>query len=172
MRSRAKESRRATLRRAVTVDCQVLSEYWDEPVRIEASDLSHEGMWLDTPLPLEMGEPLLLSFTPPRTELPITAVARVARVGMWRRARDRYPIGMGLSFTDVEPGERELLRTSLLGIPPRLPRRRLPAPLPPGDFPALSLPPVLDAELHLDEADFKPLAGLITSACTPYRWQH
>ncbi len=124
-------SRRRSLRRAVAVPCGLQSSYWDGALTLPASDLSNEGVWIDTPLPLEPGEEIVLSFNPPgqpRAEL--WATAEVARVGMWRRSVDSFPVGMGLIFTYVSDLDRALLRHALRGRPPRLPSRRLPPPLP------------------------------------------
>ncbi len=124
-------SRRRSLRRAVTVPCGLQSSYWDGALTLPASDLSNEGMWIDTPLPLEPGEEIVLSFNPPgqpRAEL--WATAEVARVGMWRRSEDPFPVGMGLIFTYFSDLDRALLSHALRGRPPRLPARLRPPPLP------------------------------------------
>ena len=175
MRQRNGKSRRSVLRRAVQVECEVVSDYWDEPLPMPASDLSHQGLWLDTPLPIETGEQLLVALTPPDGRAkPLHAVAEVARVGLWRRRRDRFPVGMGLRFVDIHRTDRERLRQSLLGIPPRLPRRRLtmPPPLPPTYLADLALPPVLDPETPLEDFSFSSLAELITSPAGSYAFRN
>lgn len=123
---------RRSLRRRVAIECVVHSDYWDGGVALAASDLSDDGLWIDTTVVLDEGEALILSFAPPGfSRADIWVEARVARVCLARRRADLTPTGMGLSFTYVSASDRSLLAYSLLGRPPRLPRvRRRPPPLP------------------------------------------
>jgi len=101
-------------------------------VSLAASNVSNEGVWIDTPYTLELGEELVLSFLPPgaRQGEEVWAVAEVARVGIWRRRLDPWPAGMGLTFRYLSYVDRQFLARSLVGYPPRLPHRREPPPLP------------------------------------------
>jgi PilZ domain-containing protein len=114
------EVRRA-MRRALTVDCEVVSVYWDEPLQHIATDLSPFGMWIDTLFPLHRGAELVVCFTPPRGETELMLFARVTRVVS--RLRDGGRIGMGLEFVAMDDAERAVLSLGLRGIPPRLLRR-------------------------------------------------
>jgi hypothetical protein len=114
----------------VVLDCGLQNELWDGIVALRASDLSQEGLWLDTPFALDPGEELVVSFVPPGESQELWACAQVARVGMWRRDSDPWPVGMGLTFTYVSSTDRRYLARALMGHPPRLPVRRRPPPLP------------------------------------------
>lgn len=116
-------SRRRSLRRAVALECQVLSDLWDGQAPFVATNLSPEGLWLQTPLPLERGEELLVTLSPPRwgEREPLMALAQVARVGMFRRRGEATGAGMGLSFVDIDAAQRAALGRCLRGLPPPLP---------------------------------------------------
>jgi hypothetical protein len=124
--------RRRSLRRALSLECALQSELWDGLVSFGATDVSEEGLWVDTPYALDLGEELVLSFLPPGAPpgQELWAVAEVARVGLWRRRSDPGPPGMGLAFRYVSAVDRRFLARALVGHPPRLPRRRGPPPLP------------------------------------------
>ncbi|MDD9938326.1 MAG: PilZ domain-containing protein [Myxococcales bacterium] len=122
-------SRRRAPRRAVDLECEVRSSLWDGALPFQVRDLSPVGMWLDTSLPLDEGDEVLLSFRPPRwseAEWPLIARGAVARVGLHRRRHDARPSGMGLSFKGLEPGELCRLEDVLIGLPLPVP----PSPLP------------------------------------------
>lgn len=114
---------RRAVRRAVALECSVLSEEWDEAAPHLLTDLSPFGAWLETSLPLEPGSTVLLSFLPPRQtrvhELLVSAT--VARAHLRRRRDDGPVAGMGVRFTDLSPAEFERLSLCLRGLPPPLP---------------------------------------------------
>lgn len=141
-------SRRSSLRRAVRLETDVLCDIWDTRVPLLATDLSDEGLWLQSQLPLEVGEQLIVSFRPPRWQgqEPITALAEVARVGMYRRRPDRASSGMGLRFVELDDTLSVALRESLRGLPPPLPGHGTDMP------PALRLQGPLDAAPSNDVA--------------------
>lgn len=118
--------RRRSLRRAVRVEAEVASNLWDGCVSFVATDVSVHGLWLDTDLALDVGEELIVSLRPPGWPVPqpLTAIARVARVGLHRRKLETKRPGMGLSFADLRSEQAEWLMRSLRGLPPPLPRRR------------------------------------------------
>jgi hypothetical protein len=140
--------RRRSLRRALTVDCNLESDGWGGSVVLQATDVSDEGLWLETPYALEPGEELVVSFPLPGDPAaePVWAIAEVARVGMWRRREDAHPHGMALVFTYCSQEDLNRLSDSLYGRPPRLPpsarRSASQPPAPPDEQP--SLPAVLD----------------------------
>jgi len=125
--------KRRSLRRAVALECTLQCELWDEELRLPASNLSIDGVWIETPISLDLGDELIVSFTPPglaATET-VWAAAKVVRVGSFRRQGDAAQSpGMGLSFTYFSEPHRRLLARSLQGHPPRLPLSRVPPPLP------------------------------------------
>ena len=115
---------RKALRRAVSLECETRSALWDETAPLLATDLSTEGIWLNSDLPLDIGERLVLSFRPPRWPewgWPVTVLAEVVRVGLPRRRDDRGPAGMGLRFLDLDPEQGVRMASSLRGLPPPLP---------------------------------------------------
>jgi hypothetical protein len=125
--------KRRSLRRAVAVECTLQSELWDEDLTLPASNLSTDGVWIETPLALDLGDELIVSFTPPglAPTQTVWAAAKVVRVGSFRRQGDTAQSpGMGLSFTYCSEPHRRMLARSLQGHPPRLPLSRVPPPLP------------------------------------------
>ena len=116
------KSRRRAVRRAVSLECEVLSDQWDGAVSLEVTDLSCFGLWVKTLLTLEAGEEVMVSLTPPfwPNRSPLVALAAVSRVGMFRRRSDLHASGMGLEFTDIDTDESYLLANSLRGLPPPL----------------------------------------------------
>lgn len=114
--------KRRSVRRAVSLECEIESNLWDGQVPYRVTDLSEDGLWLRTGLPIECGEQVLVSFAPPRwpNARPLVAMASVVRVAMSRRRSDNEQCGMGLRLLDLDPQERALLRTSLRGLPPPL----------------------------------------------------
>lgn len=122
---------RRSLRRALTVDCRLESDSWEGEIILPATDISNEGLWVETPCVLARGEELVVSFALPNAPAErVWAIAEVARVGMWRRRQDPYPPGMGLVFTYCSDEDKSRLSASLRGRPPRLPPVRRPPPLP------------------------------------------
>jgi hypothetical protein len=146
------KSRRGELRRAVRVEADVVSDCWDGSVPFVATNLSPDGLWLDSDLPLDVGEEVLVSLRPPHWghEEPLTALAQVARVGLFRRRRERRVSGMGLRFVDMEQLHAELLQHVLRGLPPPLPKRSQRSPLLEVERPSIEemagLPPIVLAD--------------------------
>ncbi len=119
----AKPDERQALRRALRLECALVSHTFDVPVDYVAVDVSPHGMWIDTYFPLHPGSEVVLSFTPPGGE-ELTVFAEVKRAVTGRRRGDRGPLGMAVAFTDATAAETEELGRCLRGIPPRLKRRR------------------------------------------------
>ena len=121
---------RTTVRRAVRLCCVVRSTLWDGVAPHLVTDLSIDGAWLATDLPLEAGERLLLTFRPPRWpagERPLRLRAEVVRVELPRRRTDLRQAGMGVRVLDLDSGTRARLAGALRGLPPPLPPPVLPA---------------------------------------------
>jgi hypothetical protein len=118
------KTRRRSVRRAVKLECNLESESWDGIVVLPATDLSNEGLWLESPYTLDEGEEVVVSFELPGEGEPgrVWAIAEVARVGLWRRrGDDTRPPGMGIAFTYFSEDDRARLRSALAGLPPPLP---------------------------------------------------
>lgn len=117
------ERPRRSLRRAVSLECHVLAEGWDEPVRYRVRDLSPAGMFLESPLPLDPGTRMYVALRPTgwRGSTDVVARAVVRRVEL-RRRRDEGPSsGMGVAFEGLPEDDVEALDDCLRGLPPRLP---------------------------------------------------
>lgn len=127
--------RRRNVRRAVAFDCAVQSELWDDVVHLPASNLSEEGIWIETPLALDPGEPLIVSFVPPGADEKVWAAAEVVR----RSRRRERAQGIAVAFTYCSEPHRAVLAQSLYGQPPRLPNRPTPPPLPVRPLPAIKI---------------------------------
>jgi len=107
----------------VDLPCQLVSRYVDEPLLYWASDLTPQGIWLETPAPMEIGEQVVLCFQPTVwwSSRELMLFAEVSRV-MW--TKERIANGMGLSFLDISTHEQRALAAWLRGRPPPLPKRR------------------------------------------------
>jgi hypothetical protein len=116
------KTRRRAIRRAVALECEVMSDQWDGAVSLPVTDLSCFGLWVQTLLTLEAGEEVMVSLMPPfwPNKSPLLALATVSRVGMFRRRCDLHTSGMGLEFTDIDTNESHLLANALRGLPPPL----------------------------------------------------
>ena len=117
-------SRRTAMRRAVRMCCVVRSALWDGAAPHLVTDLSSDGAWLATELPLDAGDQLVMTFRPPRWpagQLPVRLRAEVVRVELPRRRGDLRQAGMGVRFLGLDPNMRSRLATVLLGLPPPLP---------------------------------------------------
>jgi hypothetical protein len=121
------EGSRRTLRRGVHMLCNVTSDVWDEAVPFVAQNLSTHGMWLDSTLPLEVGQRLQVAFKPPRwrSSRELLVKGRVRRVDLRRGRSGELGAGMGIEFTGLHPWEQDALRMALEGLPPPLPTRAL-----------------------------------------------
>lgn len=118
------KTRRRSVRRAVKLECNLESESWDGIVVLPATDLSGEGLWLESPYALDEGEEVVVSFALPGEGEPgrVWAIAEVARVGLWRRRGDDVrPPGMGLAFTYFSEDDRVRLHRALADLPPPIP---------------------------------------------------
>jgi hypothetical protein len=158
---------RRSLRRSVFVGCDVLSDLWDEPISHRATDLSPDGLFVESQLPLEPGMDVAVSFAPPGREREVLAVGVVRRAVLRRRRSDRVPSGMGIAFTHLSDAARETIAASLVGMPPPLPSGR-------PTRPRRELVLVEDV-LELEDASvsFRPtaLGALLTGGLRRYRWR-
>ena len=116
---------RKKVRRAVDLPCDVVSRHVDQPLLYWATDLTSDGIWLQTPFPMRPGDEVVVCIHPavwwPSRELILFAeVVRSHCAGDTGLQGD----GMGLRFTDITGHEQRALDSWLRGRPPRLPRRR------------------------------------------------
>lgn len=123
-----KHPRRA-FRREVLLSCQVVRERDFRLVSELALDLSTQGMLVATDLRVLTGEPLLVSFRPPRSNRFLDVAATVARVVHGRRPGDRGRC-LGLSFHGLDAAAERLLFQHLRGLPAPEPSRMAAAGLP------------------------------------------
>ena len=110
-----KQPRRA-FRREVLLTCQVVRERDFRLVADLALDLSTAGMLVATDQTVLTGEPLLVSFRPPRSRRWLDVSATVTRVIHGRRPSDRGRC-LGIAFDGLGDHERRLLFRHLRGLP-------------------------------------------------------
>ncbi len=118
----ARKHPRRAFRREVLLTCQVVRERDFRLVSDLALDLSTDGMLVSTEHVVLTGEPLLVSFRPPRADRWLDVQATVARVVHGRRPGDRGRC-LGIVFDGVDPAARGLLFKHLRGLPPPEPAR-------------------------------------------------
>ncbi len=113
------EQRRAP-RRSALLPCEVLSDVWEEPLELQARDLSTLGVWLETDLPLDPGDLVVIGL-----QLPDDPEEHLVS-GIVRRAElhdtDGCPSGMAVEFDRLDPPTIRALERSLAKRPPALPR--------------------------------------------------
>ncbi|MBM4374687.1 MAG: PilZ domain-containing protein [Deltaproteobacteria bacterium] len=119
---------RRSIRRAVSLGCELVAPRSDEVLRYRATDLSVAGMWLQTAEPVRAGEIVVVCFTPADGgEVELQVFASVARVMTARGATDETPgVGMGLELLDLRTEERDRLDRWLATFTAPVPRRRRP----------------------------------------------
>ncbi len=101
------------VRRLVDLECAVYSELWGEAISHRATDVSEEGLWIQTDLLLEIGTEVTLTFYPPDWEEPLYVAGRVQRVELQRRPGAGGAVGMGIEFEALRTDERRRLTRSM-----------------------------------------------------------
>ena len=174
---------RRSLRRVVSLDCQLFAPSWEAPRRHRIVDLSPAGVGLLAAGLLPLDEGVVISFTPPGWWVhgELTALARVARAEPRSGPRSAR---MGLELLDLAPGAGAELARVLRGRPPPLPSRapRLRRELvwidvlctfeeDLGD--RVNVIEVSEALGVIDEVELEPraLAPLLTGSAAPYHWR-
>lgn len=109
---------RKAIRRTVDVECGVFTEFWGEPVMHRVTDVSEDGLWIQTDLPLDAGTEVMLIFELDDWDEPLYVAARVRRVELRRRAGDPRSAGMGIQFEGMRADERRKLTRSLRHLRP------------------------------------------------------
>jgi hypothetical protein len=112
----AKREARSAVRRLVDLECEVYSELWGEAIAHRVTDVSEEGLWIQTDLLLEPGSQVTLTFCPPDWEDPLYVAGRVQRVEFQRRPGDGNAVGMGVAFEALRRDERRRLTLSMRGL--------------------------------------------------------
>ena len=110
----AKPEARRAVRRRVDLECQLYCELWDEPIAYRVTDVSEDGLWIQTELLLEIGTEVTLTFVPPDWDEPLCVAGRVERVQLGgSRAQERAIVGMGIEFEALRGDERRRLTHSM-----------------------------------------------------------
>jgi Tfp pilus assembly protein PilZ len=109
----AKREARRAVRRLVDLECAVYSELWGEAIAHRATDVSEEGLWIQTDLLLEIGTEVTLTFYPPDWEEPLYVAGRVQRVELQPSPGDGSAVGMGIEFEALRTDERRRLTRSM-----------------------------------------------------------
>ena len=112
----AKPEARRVVRRLVDLECEVYSDLWGEAITHRVTDVSEDGLWIQTDLLLEVGNEVTMTFCPPDWEEPLYVAGRVRRVELRPRPRDRNAVGMGIEFEAMRTDERRRLTQSLRGF--------------------------------------------------------
>lgn len=112
---------RCEMRRAQPTTVELISQFWDEPVELLATDLSPAGLFVSADLLLEAGEPVVACFHLHGHRIEFQLFGEVVWVAMPRRWSDFGLSGMGVQFVKTKPLERITIRHSLRGVPPPLP---------------------------------------------------
>lgn len=105
----------------VDLPCDVASDAWQGTVMLRVKNLSMEGAFVETDLPLHVGSEVVLLFCPPG-EHRLRVLGEVRRVELRRRRHDpggRHG-GMAVSFAYVGRRDRDALTRWLAAkTPPR-----------------------------------------------------
>ena len=80
------------------------------------TDVSEDGLWIQTDLLLEVGSTVALTFFPPDWEEPLYVAGRVQRVEIQPRRGDGNAVGMGIAFEALRRDERRRLTRSMRGL--------------------------------------------------------
>src|SRR5258708_6602710 len=113
---------RASLRRALRIDCEVVRESDFRLIGSRAVDLSPAGMLVMAQETVLTGEPVIVSFHLPRSAYWFDAEATVARIVHGRRPGD---VGrcFGIDFDNLAADAESFLRGALRRVAPPLPMR-------------------------------------------------
>ena len=109
----AKPEARRAVRRVVDLECEIHCELWGVPILHRVTDVSEDGLWIQTELLLEIGTEVTLTFFPPDWEEPLCVAGRVQRVGLRPRSEGGGAVGMGVGFESLRVDERRRLIQSM-----------------------------------------------------------
>jgi Tfp pilus assembly protein PilZ len=121
---------RRSIRRAISIACEVICERADAPIGYRATELSARGIWLQTCDPIRAGENVVVCFRPDdKDEREVCVFAQVARVTTARGATDdTLGVGMGLELLDLTIVEEQRILRWLEHNREPIARRRRPIP--------------------------------------------
>lgn len=114
--------RRRTARHAVDLPCEVVTEEWPEPVVHRVRELGLGGIFVESALLPDEGSDVLIELRAPRRPQRLTLVGKVRRCDLRRRRHERGPSGFAIELGPLGSEEAAVLRSSLRGLPPPLPR--------------------------------------------------
>ena len=109
----AKREARRAVRRLEDLECEVYSELWGEAITHRATDVSEDGLWIQTDLLLEIGNEVTLTFYPPDWDEPLCVAGQVQRVQLRARPGEGSTVGMGIAFEALRNDERRRLTKSM-----------------------------------------------------------
>lgn len=109
----AKRESRGAVRRLIDLECGIYSDVWGEVIAHRVTDVSEDGVWVETDLLLEIGSEVTLTFYPPDWDEPLCVAGRVRRVELERGEGRITSIGMGIAFDALRNDERRQLRQSM-----------------------------------------------------------
>ncbi|MEM7437550.1 MAG: PilZ domain-containing protein [Myxococcota bacterium] len=109
----AKREARGAVRRLIDLECGIYSDVWGEVIVHRVTDVSEDGLWVETELLLEVGSDVTLTFYPPDWEEPLCVAGRVCRVELEPKTAGSSTIGMGIAFDALRSEERRHLRQSM-----------------------------------------------------------
>ncbi len=101
---------RRSARYGVELACEVIGQQHDTPQLMWATDLSADGLWLESSQSLRLGETLVVSFQPAVAwrGREFTLFGQVARASAGRRYGD-IAAGLGIRFVDLDAMQRHTL---------------------------------------------------------------
>lgn len=114
---------RYEVRKALPTSIDLISQHWDEPIELIASDISPAGLFIPSDILLEAGEPVVACFKVNGHKQEFQLFGDVIWVAVPRRATDVGVAGMGVRFVKTKPLERLTIRQSLRRLPPPLPNK-------------------------------------------------
>jgi hypothetical protein len=97
----------------VDLECELYCELWVEAITYRVTDVSEDGLWIQTDLLLEVGTEVTLTFVPPDWDEPLCVAGRVERVELGPRSSGQGLVGMGIGFEALRNDERRRLTHSM-----------------------------------------------------------
>jgi len=104
------QNRRRFARHRISFPVQVRDERVNTPMRVNATDVSGSGCYVETILPLAIGITLKVDFWIDSDHVSTTAVVRTSDPG----------VGMGVEFLGLPPDKQQRLQNHLEKIDPRI----------------------------------------------------
>jgi hypothetical protein len=115
---------RTTMRRHVSIPCQLVSEPGFHLIGDHCVDLSLKGMQVRANRLARMWTPVLISFRIPDSNIYCDAEGIICRVVWGRRDEDEFP-SYGVHFTAMSKTTHRILAARLRGMPPPVPARQV-----------------------------------------------